>query len=159
MLELVQEFVLKILSKITPIFAKWLYDSKKFDEAIKIRVRSEGDGITYNCGELPNIRIWLSLTNLNPFEIVIDRIYGQISHACIIGNLVYLKRQTIPARQEREIFLELFLNEHQQRHIKLHQNINETTLYLSAYVESSLHALELSKTVSTHHARFINCTA
>lgn len=157
MLDLLKDFLLKAFGHVLPIVVRWFYKSTKFNNSIKIRIRSEGDGITYNCGDLPNVRIWLLITNLTPFQIEIDRIYGQLAYGCVIGEVSHLKRHIIPPTEEKEIFIEASLNEHQNQHIRNNYGKVETTFYLGAYIISNIHSIEIVREIKTNHVRHINC--
>ena len=157
MFELLKDFSLKALGLVMPFVVRWLYKPAKLANGIKVRVRGEGDGVTYNCGELPNIRIWLLVTNLTPFEIEIDRIYGQLAYGCVIGEIFHLRRHVLPPAQEEEILIEVSLNEHQVQHIRRNVGKLETKLYFGAYVISKIHSLELAREIGTNNVRHLNC--
>ncbi len=157
MFELFKEFLLKILGLVLPFVVRWLYKREKFINGIKVRVRSEGDGVTYNCGELPIVRIWLILTNLTPFEVEFERIYGHLAYGGIIGDFSHLKRYVLPPAQEKEIFVELWLNEAQVQYVQRNQGQFETKLFFSAYVTSKIHCIELVREIGANNVRLINC--
>lgn len=157
MFELLKDFSLKALGFLMPFVVRWFYKPAKLASGIKVRVRGEGDGITYNCGELPNVRIWLLVTNLTPFEIELDRIYGQFAYGCIVGELVHLRRHVLPPAQEKEILIELSLNEFQVQHIRRNLEKMETKLFFGAYVISKIHGIELSREIGTNNVRYLNC--
>ena len=157
MLELLKDFLLKVLSFIMPVVVRWFYKPAKLDKGIKVRVLGEGHGVTFNCGELPNVRIWLLVTNLTPFQIEVDRIYGQLAYACVIGEVAHLKRHVIPPTQEKEILVEVSLNDHQQQHIRRNHGKAETKFYFGAYVITKIHRIELTREISTNNVRYLNC--
>jgi hypothetical protein len=157
MFELLKDFALKALGFIMPFVVRWFYKPAKLDNGIKVRVRGENDGVIYNCGELPTARVWLHVTNLTPFEIEIDRIYGQLAYGCIIGEIVHLRRHVLPPAQEKEILIEVSLNEHQVLHIRRNVGKVETKLYFGAYVISKIHRLDLAREINTNNVRCLNC--
>ena len=157
MFELIKDFSFKFLAFVLPSVVRWFYKPVKFAENIKVRIRGEGDGVTYDCGELPNVRIWLLVTNLTPLEISIDRIYGQLFFGCQLGEFSHLKRHVLPPAQEKEIFVEFSLTDHQSQFIKRNLRKNETRLSLGAYVTSSVHNIELSREIGTNNVRHLNC--
>ena len=157
MFELLKDFLLKTLGIALPFVVRWFYKPAKFASGIKVRIRGEGDGVTYNCGELPSVRIWLVITNFTPFEIVFDRIYGQLVCGGVFGEITHLKRYVLPTAQEKEVLVELSLNEHQAQYIKHSPGKNETKFYFGAYVISKIHSIELTKEINTNNVQHLNC--
>jgi len=157
MFELFKDFLLKVLGFVMPFVVRWFYKPAKLANGIKVRVRGEGDGVAYNCGELPNVRVWLLVTNLTPFQIELERIYCQLAYGCVIGEIVHLRRHVLPPAQEMEILIEVSLNEHQVQHIRRNFGKVETKLFFGAYVISKIHSLELSREISTNNVRHLNC--
>lgn len=157
MFELLKDFGFKLLAFIFPSVVRWIYKPGRFDEGIKIRIRGDGDGVTYNGGELPNIGIWLLVTNLTPFEISFDRIYGKIYSGCQVGDFGHLQRHVLPPAQEKEIFVEFSLTEHQSMFIKRNLGKNDTRVSLGAFVTSKIHSIELVREMGTNNVRHLNC--
>ncbi|MEZ0209247.1 MAG: hypothetical protein ACAH17_03680 [Candidatus Paceibacterota bacterium] len=157
MLELFKDFLLKALGFALPFVVRWIYKPEKLANGIKVRIRGDGDGVTYNCGELPNIRIWLEVTNLTPFQIEFDRIYGQLAYGCVVGEVNHLKRHVLPPAQEKEVFVEFSLNESQAQFIRQNREKQDTRFYLGAYIISNIHNIEFSKEINTNNVRFLNC--
>lgn len=157
MFELLKDFVFKAFAFILPSVTRWLYTPEKLDNGIKMRIRGDGDGITYNGGELPNVGIWLLVTNLTPLEIVFDRIYGQIHYGGLVGEFGHLQRYVLPPAQEKEIFVEFSLTDHQSMFIKRNLGKNETRLSLGAFVTSRIHSVELAREMGTNNVRHLNC--
>lgn len=157
MLELLKDFSFKVLAFLLPSVVRWFYKPGKFAEGIKIRIRGEGDGVTYNCGELPNVRIWLLVTNLTPLEISIDRIYGQLFFGCQLGEFSHLKRHFLPPAQEQEIFVEFSLTDRQSQFIKRNIGKSETKLFLGSYITSKVHSIELARHIGTNNVQHLNC--
>src|SRR3954466_3231249 len=79
MLELIGTGLLRLGAMALPTVARWFHSQDKLSSQIKIRVRGDGDGVVFNCGEMPNARVWLRITNLSPIDIEFDRIFGTIS--------------------------------------------------------------------------------
>lgn len=156
MLELLKDFSFKALAFVLPPVVRWFYKPGKFAEGIKVRIRGEGDGVTYNYGELPNVRIWLLVTNLTPLEISIDRIYGQLFYGGQVGEFGHLRHYILPPAQEKEIFVEFSLTDQQSQFIQRNLGKNETRLSLGAYVTSRIHNIELARDVGSNNVRHLN---
>lgn len=157
MFELLIELLIKVLGKILPTAVSWFYKPEKLNKGIKVRIRGEGDGVAYFCGELPKVNIWVEVSNLTPFTIEIDRIYGQLSYGCAIGEFIHLKRHIVPPADEKLVLVEMTLNEHQENHIRKNLGKVETKLFLNAYINSKIHNLELTREINTNNVRLVNC--
>jgi hypothetical protein len=157
MLELLGKITLKALGYLLPISVRWYYTTNRLSERIKIRVRGEGDGISINCGELPSVQIWLTITNFTPFPMELDRIYGQIFYGCGLGHFVHPRRYSIPPAEEKDILIDFDLNERQVQHVLRNVGKLETHLSISVYIDSKIRNLELNRHIPTRNARFLNC--
>ncbi len=62
---LITDFLFKFATHVIPWIIRRFYGPEKLTSAIQIRVRNEGDGIVFNCGELPNVHIWLPVVSSN----------------------------------------------------------------------------------------------
>jgi hypothetical protein len=76
MINLVTEFLPKMLGHVLPVAIRWYYTPEKLADRVKVRVCEDRDGLSYWGGELPQARAWVRVTNLTPFPLLIDRIYG-----------------------------------------------------------------------------------
>lgn len=65
-----------------------------------MRVRESGDGIVIAGGKLPQARAWLRITNLSPFPIVVDRIFGNFWYGPQLAAYSNLKQCTVPPSDE-----------------------------------------------------------
>lgn len=157
MLELLRDFALKTLGHIVPFVVAWLYKPQKIASDLKFRVPGEGDGVTYEGGELPRVRIWLRASNLSPFPVEIDRIAIQIAYGSVIGEISHIRKHILPASKEIEFLVEGSLNERQVSYIQKNLSKNfETKLYLTAYLNSKIHNFEIAREVQTNNVRLIN---
>lgn len=162
MRELLTDFLFKLAALILPWVVKRFYGTEKLSSDIKIRVMNEGDGIVFNCGELPNVRIWLRVTNLSPIEIEFDRIFGHVYYGSQLAEFQDLQHRRIPTAGESEFLIEISLNVEHVSFLRRnrHQQGFETSLSLSAFVESRLHNYQLPfRQVRAKNVSFINCNA
>lgn len=157
MLELLKDILPKILGYLAPFIIRLYYKVSRIDEGIKIRVRSDGEGVTYNCGELASIRIWLELCNLTPFTIEFDRMYGQVLLGNCVGDFAFLQKNTLDPAHEKSILIEIFLNEAQTKHIRVNQNKTQTTIILGAFINCKIHDLTINRNIKTNNTNYINC--
>jgi hypothetical protein len=158
MFELIKDFSFKALGFIVPSIVRWFYKPEKFTDRIKVRIRGDEDGVTYNCGELPSVHIWLFVSNFTPVEITFDRMYGRLFAGCAVGEFSHLKRYTLPPAQETEILLEFSLTDQQSEFIRRNQGQNKTSLSFGAYVISKIHSIEIAREIKTNNVRYLNCS-
>jgi hypothetical protein len=159
MKELFADFLFKLAAYLLPWIVRRFYKAGRLIEQVKIRVQNEGDGITFNCGDLPFARIWLRITNLSPIELEFDRIYGHVFHGSQLAEFQDLDRRKVPTSGEIEFMIECPLT---QGHVAfLRRNLKnkpDTWLSLSAYVHSRLHNFEIkARQVRTKNVDFVNC--
>jgi hypothetical protein len=160
MLELLKDFGLKALGIVAPFVVAWFYSPEKIASDIKFRVRGEGDGVTFEGGELPKVRVWLLVSNLSPFNIEVDRMVIQLVYGSVIGEVNDVRRRTLPCSKEAEWLVESTLNDKQLAYIQRNmENKPETRLTVTAFINTSLHKFESSASVGTGNVRFLNLLA
>lgn len=59
---------------------KWRFREYRLNALIKIDIRSRGEAIRLNLGELPDCRIWLLLINHSPFDLDVESIKGELNY-------------------------------------------------------------------------------
>ena len=159
MLDLLGTGLLRTAAWALPTVAKRIYDEEKLTSKIKIRVRSEGDGIVINCGEMPYVHIWLRITNLSPIDIEIDRIFGEIYCGSKLANFQDLNRREVKTSTESEAYINVSLtSEHSAFLRRNRQNNFQTTISVSAYIYSTLHNYQLPvRELQVRNPEFQNC--
>lgn len=157
MVELLTNILPKVLGYATPSAVRWFYKPEKIDKRIKVRVRSEGDGVAYNCAGLPNVRIWLQLSNLTPFTIEFDRIYGELWYGGFLGKFTYIKKHKLLPATETDTLIEISLTEAQVQYIRHNLSNVQTKLFLGAFINCKIHSFELHREVNTNNVQLYNC--
>jgi hypothetical protein len=158
MFEALKDLFLKALGALLPTILGWVYKAHWIDTRLKLRVGSEGDGITVQGGELPYIRVWLQATNLSPFTVEIDRVIAQVQlRGGVIGEFVHLHKHELKPSSEELFLLEGALSSLQLAYLSRQQGGSEAVLYLTAFVNCKVHNLQLKRTVQTGNVRYLNC--
>ena len=157
MLELLRDFTLKALGHLLPFAVAWFYKPEKIAADVKFRVRGDGDGVTYEGGELPKVRIWFLVSNLSPFKVEIDRMVIQLSFGSVIEEIAHIRKHEVGPSKEVEFLVETTLNSAQVAFIQknLPQRL-ETKLYVAAFLNTKLHNFESVVHVSTSNVRMVN---
>jgi len=158
MFELLKEFAIKSLGQLLPFLVRWYYKPEKLAGKIKIQIRSSGDGVIFDCGELPYVRAWLEITNLSPFPVEFERVYGHFWYGTRLSPFFFLKRFGVESAHDTEIFLEADLTNAQAEYIKRNKGKMEHKLSVSvsAYVLCKVNNFEIQREVRTNNARLQN---
>jgi hypothetical protein len=158
MTKLLKDTLLKFLGYAMPFAVKWFYKPGKIDEGIKVRVRSDGDGVMYDCGNLPNVRISLQLSNLTPFTIEFDRIYGELWYGGFLGKFTYIKKHKLLPATEANALIEISLTEAQVLNIRRNLLLKAPTkISLDAFINCEIHSFELHREINTNNVQHDNC--
>lgn len=159
MLNLLLEFIVKFLGYALPSTIRWRYSAIRLAGMLKVRIRESGDGIVFRGGEMPNAQAWLRITNLSPFPITIDRIYGHFWYGTQLAAYQDLGQHTVPPSGEIEVLVEAALTQPQEAYIVKNQTEMNAKLILSALCKSNIREFELLyREVETNHARLVNFT-
>ena len=157
MFEILKEFAVKALGRVLPFLVGWYYKPDKLAKKIKIQVRGAGDGVVFDCGELPYIRAWLEITNLSPFPIEFERLHGHFWYGTRLAPFYFLKRIKVEPAHDTEIFLEADLTRPQADYIKKNKERHmEQKLSVSAYVVCKVNNFEIEREVRTNNAHIQN---
>jgi hypothetical protein len=156
MLEAARDLLLKALGALLPTLLGWFYKPSRIDRDIKIRPNGEGEAITFYASELPNIQIWLQVTNLSPFTIEIDRLLVQVAYGTVIGEYATLRKTTLKPASEALVKVESALTTKQVSAVMAQRaNASYATLYITAYVNCKVHNLELTRSPQTTNIRVL----
>ena len=160
MWELITDFSFKLAAILFPWIVRKFYGQEKLVANIQIRVTNEGDGIVFNCGELPNVRVWMRITNLSPIEIEFDRIFGHVNYGSQLAEIQDLQHRLIRTASESEFLIETSLTGEHVNFLRRNRNQQnfKASLSISAFVKSRLHNFQLPvRQVRAENVSFINC--
>jgi len=158
MLEAAKDLLLKTLGALLPILLGWFYKPEWIDSRIKLRVDSEGDGVTVQGGELPYLRIWFHVTNLSPFTIELDRVITQMQlRGRVIGEFSHLHKHIVKPSSEERFLLEGSLGANQLEYLERQEANHYPNLYLTVYANCRVHSLVLKRNAQTTSVRYLNC--
>ena len=159
-IKLLGEFGLKTATGVAPFIVRHFYKAGRLQAGLKIRIVERGQGIWMNCGELPEFRAWLRVTNLTLFDLTIDRLYGHLCHGSQLAEFQSLERREVPTRSEMEFMVSGKLAAEHVAFVR--KNLGqrfETYLNLSGFVHSRLQNFEITgREVRTGNVEIINCS-
>lgn len=139
MVELGINTLVRLLVNIAPFMLRLFYKQEQLANKVKIAIRSEGEGVYIQVGQLPSARVWIGITNLTPFTIEVDRIVSKLTYGHQIAKLTSLDRRTIKSTEEETFLLEESLNESQVEALKDKSNTDEARLEIYAFFISKVH--------------------
>jgi hypothetical protein len=159
-IKLFTDFGLKIAAGIAPIIVRRFYRVDRLQAGIKIWVVEAHQGIWVNCGELPQFRAWLRITNLTPFDLTFDRLYSHLFHGSQLAEFQSLERRLVPTRSEKEFMISANLAPEHVACIRRNlANRFQTYLSIRALVHSRLRNFEIiGREAHTGNVDLINCT-
>lgn len=157
MIEILIEFIVKLLGWALPFTLRRWYPPKRIDGLIKVRVSSQGEGIEFWNGDMPKVRVYVEITNLSPFPLEIDRAYGSFEYGSDLEKFTYLKRESIQPASAISISIEASITkEHVAVIRRLTSSNPRPVLQFNARVLCKVHNFELSRTMQTSHYRLVN---
>ena len=157
MVELVFNFLIKLLGKFVPISIRWYFTPNKISNAVKINIAPEGNGVEFWGGELPYIQTWIVLTNLSAFPIELERAYGTISFGAPVCQFFCPRRIAIAAASEERLMVNVSLSELQAEYIKKSQNSVEKIVFdFHAYFLCAVNNFPLQRYLETTHFKLVN---
>lgn len=109
--------VWRFLSWLPRYVLRKLFDRKWLADHTRIDVRARHDPIKIIGGELPEIQIWLVVTNLGHFGIELDRLTVEFIYGGSISNYHFLQRTPLAPNETKEILVRGVLTRDQERHI------------------------------------------
>jgi hypothetical protein len=157
MIEILTDFVVKVLGWAMPATLRQLYPKEKILKLIKVRVAAEGAGIEFWAGELPRAKVFVTLTNLSPFPLELDRAFGKFFYGSALTDFSYLKVEEIPPASEKQISIETDLTKEHIAVIQACRAANQNpTVEFNAHLHCSIHDLDLTRVLQTSHYRLVN---
>lgn len=83
----------RLASWVPGLLLKRVFSHARMAKLVEVSVRAEGDRIEFNCGEVPDVTIWLTVRNRAPFSVDLDR--ARVELACggrRLGDMWFLDR-------------------------------------------------------------------
>lgn len=156
MLSILSDFFVKLIAQALPFLVRRYYTPEKIAEKIRIRISSDGDGIALWGGELPRAKAWLEITNLSPFAIRFDRIYGNFWYGTQLAQFVLLKQQSVDSTQDIRVYIEAELTPSHAEYIRKNQGKMNAKLEIGALGVCKVNQFELFRTVQTGNVQLHN---
>jgi len=157
MIEILIDFAIKFLAWVAPITLRRAYTPERIGKLIKVRISAEGQGIEFWNGEIPSARAYITITNLSPFYLELDRAFGSFSYGAELGKFTYLQKEKIAPASEVSIHLEVSLS---KEHISMMQRQKEhyprVELRFNAHILCDVHNFDLYRCLETTHYKLVN---
>jgi|GEM_PF-4376063 len=134
------------------------YTKEKLSDLVEIKVSSEAPGITVNCSDLPDISVWLEITNSSPFNLNINEIEANFYLPDRVTSFVKTCNMDIDNKKEERLFIRTDLNEKQVTYIKKHKSVETPRLKINAMLSCRLSSFEINdREITTKNIEFIKC--
>jgi hypothetical protein len=157
MIEILFDFAIKFLAWIAPFTLRKAYPPERIAGLIKVRISAEGDGIVFWDGEMPKAKTSVTITNLSPFHLELDRAFGSFSFGADLEKYSYLQKEKIPPASEKTIFLEASLTKGHTAVIQRQvQSSPRVDIRFNAHILCDVHNFDLYRTLETTHYRLVN---
>ena len=157
MIEILLEFAIKFLARAAPFVLRKNYPPKRIADLIKVRISADSDGIEFWNGEMPKARARITITNLSPFPLELDRAFGDFSFGAELGKFSYLQKEKISPASEKSISLETSLTKEQAAVIQgLVVSAPRPSVTFNAHILCSVHNFDLNRVLQTTHHRLVN---
>lgn len=154
------EFLIKFLAWAAPFTLRKAYPSKRIADLIKVRISADGEGIEFWNGEMPKAKTWITISNLSPFPLELERAFGSFSYGAELEKFTYLQKEKIPPASEKSIPIEASLTkEHAGVILRLMTSNPRPMVQFNAHILCSVHNFDLYRALGTTHHRLINFNA
>ncbi|MCG7986222.1 MAG: hypothetical protein JAY64_01720 [Candidatus Thiodiazotropha weberae] len=151
--------IIRALSKMFGFAMKNYYTKQKLSSMVKINISSEHSGITVNCSELPDARVWFEVTNLSPFPVTIHGIEAELYLSGRVARFVNLFNQEVPPSDQDRVFIQTDLSGKQSAHIKRNMGIDNPRLIIKMFLSCNLRTFEIDgREITTKNIEFMNCS-
>lgn len=123
-----------------------------------VDVRARHDPVSIRGGELPEIQLWVVVSNNGHFDIELDRLSAEFIFGRVITQLFYLRRTKLKPTEKRELFLRGKLADSEINHISKHKEHPSISLELRADFNSKIHNFPVSTgQLAGIRPEYINC--
>ena len=157
MIELLTKAAVKLLGFLMPFTLRWYFTGQRLADNVKITVASDGEGIEFWGGELPQIEAWVVITNLTPFALELDRCYGSFGFGQPLCEFMNLERRQVAASAEERFMLRASMNVFQMEYVRKMQEKNEkASIDFHGNLSCSVNRFSLDKRIETKHFRLCN---
>jgi hypothetical protein len=156
-LEILAKFFVQFLAWLAPFTLRKLYPPQRIANLVKIQIASDSDGIEYWGGEVPQARAWISITNLSPFPVEIDRAFGAFAYSAYLEKYAYLQREKIMPATEQRILIETSLSKEQAAVVhRLRGDNPRPSVEFNALFLCRVNDFQIHRRLETTHHRLVN---
>jgi len=150
----------KPLAWAAPFTLRKAYPPKRIADLIKVRISADGEGIELWNGDTPKAKAWITITNLSPFSLELDRAFGSFSYGAELESFSYLQKEKILPASEKSFPIETSLTKEQAGVIQRLMTSNpRPEVRFNAHILCSVHNFDLHKSLGTTHHRLVNFNA
>ncbi len=152
-----KSLIWSFLSRLPGFFLRKTFTEERLASLIEIDVRARGEQITFNCGELPYVGVWLEIRNCSHFEIELDRLTLEVLSPTKICELSYLHREFINPGKSEILYIKEPINSHHIESLLNKKDKHRCNIRVIASFNSKIHNFRVdTKTLEGVHVQFNN---
>lgn len=134
------------------------YTKQKLVSMVETKISSDHSGMTVNCSELPYVSVWIEITNLTPFHVIVHEIDAEFYMSVHVAEAVKTYEKDIGPSCEERLFIRTDLNVNQVNYIKRHKSFDMPRLNINMKLSCKLSPFEIiDRDISIKNIEFINC--
>lgn len=133
----------RLLTKGPAFLLRRKYNKAWLASRIKIDLRPRNEPVRINGGELPEITIWLSITNHGYFLVELDRLNLDFRYASLNVRATHIKKIEIPPHTTVELFLRSPLTTEQAVHISKNTDRPYVAAQVTAEFNCEIHGFSV----------------
>jgi hypothetical protein len=129
----------RLVSWLPGFFFRRLFSPRWLATHTAVDVRPRHEPVTIHAGELPELHVWLVITNRGHFPIDLDRLALELTFGAAIMRSSYLQRTTINTNGSAEIFVRSTISSAQVAHIAKNRERPHIALQVQAEFNCKVH--------------------
>lgn len=133
----------RILTSAPAYFLRKKYNKAWLASHTEIDLRPRNEPVRINGGELPEVHVWLSITNHGYFLVELDRLNLEFIYAALNVRVPYIKKTEIQPHSAVELFVRVPLTSEQINHISKNVERPYIALQVSAEFNSEIHSFSV----------------
>lgn len=129
----------RLMSWLPGFVLRWFFSKQWLGAHSHIDLRPRHDPVLIQAGELPEVQIWLLISNRGHFPVELDRLTVDFGIAGAVTRLYVIKRQALVANAELEVLVRGALSDAHVAHLKRNLARPNITVQVQAEFNSKIH--------------------
>jgi hypothetical protein len=129
----------RLMSWLPGFILRWFFSKQWLGKHVRMDLRPRHDPVLIQGGELPDVQIWLIISNKGHFPVELDRLTVDFGIAGAVTRFHVLKRQDLAANAESEVLVRGALSGEHVAHLKRNLARPNITVQVQAEFNSKIH--------------------